>query len=342
MFNKLIGLFSYELAIDLGTSTTVVSILGRGTVVREPSLVARRRKTHEVLAVGTPALRMRGKTSKNIEVVSPLVDGRLSDHDAAVSLLGSFIKRAHESKRLIVHIPRPGVWMSVPGTIDHIHKRALTIAAKAAGASRVTLVPAPVAAIAGSVKDPFSGRSTLCVSCGAGVTEIACVAGGHIHAMRQVPVSGDQLTNQIIESLRVRYSLLIGKTSAEQLKMSLAHVGVERETIVVTRGRDLESGLPKSVRVSDTDIAPLVKEYVDTLSQAIRDFLRELSPDAVSDIVESGILLVGGGAHIRGLSLELAASTGISCVTPEDPVAVTVKGCAYLQKHRFIPSVYTS
>ncbi len=331
MFNKLFSFFSYDIGIDLGTANTLVYVLGKGIVIREPSAVARHKKSKEILAIGTSAKKMVGRTPFAIEAIRPLKDGVIADFDAAASMLTYYIKRVHESNSVIPKIPRPKVVIGIPSGVTEVERRAVSDAAISAGAREVHLIEEPMAAAIGAnlaVEDP---TGTFIVDIGGGTTEIALISLGGIVLCRSVRTAGDEMDEAIINYVRLKYSLLLGQPTAENVKISIGTVwGSEKETFSVVRGRDLETGLPKSVKLSSYEVREALGPIVHEIVTNIQDTIEEAPPELVSDIMEKGIHLAGGGALIKGIAEMIKEATKMPTFIAEDPLTCVVRGCGKL------------
>lgn len=337
MFDHLLSLFSHDIGIDLGTANTLVYVKGKGIVIREPSVVARHKKTKDLLAIGSQAKRMLGRTPQNIEAVRPLKDGVIADFDATAAMLSYFIKEVHEvpkgayslSPLGLPKIPKPRVVVGIPSGVTEVERRAVQEAALSSGARQVFLIEEPMAAAVGaglSVSDP---GGIFVVDIGGGTTEIAVISLGGIVLNRGLRVAGDEMDEAIVSYLRMRYSLLLGQTSAEDLKIELGSATSQRpEMHYVVRGRDLETGLPKSVKVSGEDVREALVPIIQQIITRIAETLEECPPELSADIMERGILLTGGGALIRGIDRLISETLKIPVWIPEDPLTTVVRGTA--------------
>ncbi|KKR09737.1 MAG: Rod shape-determining protein mreB [Microgenomates group bacterium GW2011_GWA2_39_19] len=334
MFNSLYSLFTHDIGIDLGTANTLVYVRGKGIVIREPSVVARHKKTKEILAVGALAKRMEGRTPATIETVRPLKDGVIADFDATAAMLAHFIKEVHETpsgvKRIgLPKIPKPLVVVGIPSDVTEVERRAVQDAALGAGARQAYLIEEPMATAIGAGLNVEEPGGVFVVDIGGGTTEIAVISLGGIVLNRSLRVAGDEMDEAIIHYLRMRYSLLIGQTSAEELKHQIGSaVPLKSERHYVIRGRDLENGLPKSLKVSSIEIrealAPIVQQIVTRVSHT----LEEAPPELVSDIMEKGIVLGGGGSLISGIDQMMSEAVGIPVWIADDPLTTVVRGTA--------------
>lgn len=332
MLDFLFGIFSHDLGIDLGTANTLVLVKGRGIVIREPSVVALNKKTKALLAVGSEAKEMLGKTPQNILAIRPLREGVISDFDSAQKLLEYFIHKTHRSYSFFPKIPRPKVIIGVPSGITEVERKAVIDAALASGARKVYLVEQPMAAAIGAGLPVEKPQGSLIVDCGGGTTEVAVISLSGIVVNKSLRVAGDNLDDAIVELARSRYNLLLGQRSAEEIKISAGVVGeIEGETkTVVMRGRDLESGLPKSIEVNGLDLKQVLEERVETIAKTIKEMVEETPPELVSDVIKSGINLVGGTSQLVGLPGYIQKYTGITCRLAKDPITAVVRGTGVL------------
>lgn len=334
MFNSFFSLFTHDIGIDLGTANTLVFVRGKGIVIREPSVVARHSKTKEILAVGLSAKRMEGRTPMSIETVRPLKDGVIADFDATAAMLTHFIKEVHETpkgaKRIgMPKIPKPMVVIGIPSDVTEVERRAVQDAALGAGARVAYLIEEPMATAIGAGMNVEEPGGIFVVDIGGGTTEIAVISLGGIVLNRSLRIAGDEMDEAIIHYLRTRYSLLIGHSSAEELKHQIGSaVPLKSERHYVIRGRDLGGGLPKSLKISSTEIretlAPVIQQIVTRVNQT----LEEAPPELVSDIMERGIVLAGGGALIAGIDQMMSESVGIPVWITDDPLTTVVRGTA--------------
>lgn len=325
--NRIFGMFSHDVGIDLGTANTLVWVRGKGIVIREPSVVARHKKNKEILAIGTAAKRMLGRTPKTIEVVHPLRHGVIADFDATHAMLSFYIKKVHESGTVIPKIPRPRIVVGIPSGVTEVERRAVADAAISSGAREAHLIEEPLAAAIGAglpVRDP---EGIFIVDIGGGTSEIAVISLGGIVLGRSIRIAGDEMDAAIISYVRLKYSLLLGEASAEEVKINIGTSIDNKEKFYVVRGRDLETGLPKSVKLSSAEVrealAPIVQEIVKNVSAT----LEETPPELVSDIMEKGIVMAGGGSLLPGIEKVVAEATKIPTYVAEDPLTCVVRGC---------------
>lgn len=331
MLNRIFGYFSHDVGIDLGTANTLVFVLGKGIIIREPSVVARNKKSKEILAIGAHAKKMVGRTPAAIEAIRPLRDGVISDFDATAAMLSHYIKKVHESGTVIPKIPRPRVIIGIPSGVTEVERRAVVDAALYAGARKAYLVEEPLAAAIGAgirVTDP---RGHFVVDIGGGTTEIAIISLGGIVVGRSVRIAGDELDEAIANYFRLKYSLLLGQPTAEKLKMSVGSAYHQnREKFIVVRGRDLETGLPKSKKLSSSEAREAMMPVLQEIVTNIKNALEETPPELISDIMERGIYLAGGGALIDGFDKMITEATTTEVHVVKDPLTSVVRGCGEL------------
>lgn len=334
MLDRFFGLFSHDIGIDLGTANTLVYVRGKGIIVREPSVVARHRRTKQVLAVGAEAKKMLGKTPQSIEALRPLRDGVISDFDATSAMLRHYILMIHEPKRrsLFPKIPRPKVIIGIPSGVTEVERRAVEEAALLAGAREAYLIEEPMAAAIGADLPIEDSAGSFICDIGGGTTEIAVVSLGGIVVNKSLRVAGDEMDEAIVSFLRLKHSMMIGEKTAEDVKIAIGSAypvdQSERQTVV--RGRSVESGLPRSLRLSESEIreaiAPVIHEIVDALA----DTIEETPPELMGDIIEHGIVLAGGGALIKGMDQLIATELKMPVWVADDPLTAVVRGTGKL------------
>ena len=325
--NRILGFFSHDIGIDLGTANTLVYVRGKGIVVREPSVVARHKKTKEILAIGSSARKMLGKAPAAIEVIRPLKDGVISDFDATVAMLSYYIKKIHESGGSIPKIPRPKVIIGIPSGVTEVERRAVSDAVLDAGAREVHLIEEPMAAAIGANLPVESPDGIFIVDIGGGTSEMAIISYGGIVLGRSIRIAGDEMDEAIISYVRLKYSLLLGQTTAEEVKIGIGIADGGKEKVAVVRGRDLETGLPKSIKLTSAEIKEALSPIIQEIIGNIADCLGETPPELVSDIMEKGIYLAGGGALFPGIDKMVADATKMPAYVAEDPLTCVVKGC---------------
>ncbi len=320
----LFNFFTKDMGIDLGTANTLVYVRGKGIVVREPSVVAIQEDTRQVLAVGQEAKQMIGRTPGNIIAIRPLKDGVIADFDVTQSMLKYFIKRAYPQKSLLF---APRVVIGVPSGVTEVEKRAVEEAALQAGAKEAYLIEEPMAAAIGSglpVEDP---TGSMVVDIGGGTTEIAIISLGGIVTSKSVRVGGDELDDGIVQYIKREYSLMIGERTAEEIKLTIgsAYPKTVEEKMAI-RGRDLVSGLPKTLNIVSSEILGALKEPINTIVEAIKTTLEKTPPELAADVMEFGIVLTGGGALLNGLDKLIKEETGMPVRIAEDPLDCVAMG----------------
>ena len=327
MLNKLFGFFSHDVGIDLGTANTLVWVRDKGIVIREPSAVARHKKTKEILAIGESAKKMLGRAPATIETVRPLRDGVIADFDATAAMLDHYIKKIHQSGGVIPKIPKPRVVIGIPSGVTEVERRAVADAAVSAGAREAHLIEEPMAAAIGAGLAIDDAEGKFIVDIGGGTTEIAVISMGGIVVSRSIRVAGDEMNEAIVAYVRLKYSLLLGETTAEEVKINIGSATSGKEKYFVVRGRDLESGLPKSVKLSSSEVREALAPTNQEIITNITDTLEETPPELVSDIMERGIVMAGGGSLLPGIDKLVAEETKMPVWIAEDPLTCVVRGC---------------
>jgi len=328
VFNPLsafFGLFSHDVGIDLGTANTLVMVKGKGIVIDEPSVVAIDRNTKKILAIGAEAKRMVGRTPANIVAVRPLKDGVISDFEVTEKMLQYFIRAVHD--RFGFGFPRPRVVVGIPSGVTEVEKRAVHDAALNAGARAAYLVEEPMAAAIGSGLPIMEASGTMIVDIGGGTTEVAVIALGGIVVSTSIRTAGDEMDQDIIAYARQIHNLLIGERTAEDIKtQSGSAYPLDSETTIQIRGRDLATGLPKSVEVSSVEIRDALSGSINAIVDAVRSTIEITPPELISDLMAHGIALAGGGALLKGLDRRLSQETKFPVYVAEDPLTCVVRG----------------
>jgi rod shape-determining protein MreB and related proteins len=329
MFNKILGKFSKDLGIDLGTKNTLVYTSDKGIVINEPSVVAVNMRTDEVLAVGEEAKKMIGKTPAHIQAIKPLVDGVISDFEVTEKMLKYFIDKAHGESFVLV--PRPRVVIGIPLDITEVERKAVEDAAKSAGARHVFLVEESMAAAIGARLPVVESTATMVVDIGGGTTEIAVISLGGVVTWKSLRLAGNELDNNIIEYIREEFNILVGEQLAEEVKTKIGSaVSLKSSLEMEVRGRDLINGLPKAVIINDAQVREAMSRTIKQIIDNIKITLETTPPELVSDIYEHGIFLTGGGALLRGLDKEIAQNTKIPVRVADDPLTCVVRGTGIL------------
>ncbi len=325
MINRLFGLFSHDIGIDLGTANTLVYVRGKGIVINEPSVVALNIKTKQILAIGEEAQKMVGKTPAHIVAIRPLVDGVISDFEVTEQLLKHFFEKVHRERFTI--FPRPRVVIGIPYGVTEVERRAVEEAAMNAGAREVYLIEEPLAAAIGARMPIQEAGGNIIVDIGGGTTEVAVISLGGIVVSRSLRIAGDEMDNDIIQYARDQFNLLLGIRTAEEIKMKIGSALPLKERLTTPmRGRDLVTGLPKEISVDDEQIRAAIKHSVAHIIEAVKETIEETPPELVADIMAKGIILAGGGALLRGLSALVAQSSETMVHIADDPLTAVVRG----------------
>ena len=317
------GKMTKDMGIDLGTANTLVYIKGQGIVVREPSVVAIRDDSKEVLAVGEEAKRMIGRTPGNIVAIRPMKDGVIADFDVTQSMLSYFIQKAAAKKGVV----SPRIAICVPFGVTDVEKRAIEEAARQAGAKDAYLIEEPMAAAIGAGLKVEEPEGNMIVDIGGGTSEIAVISLGGIVSAESVRVGGNKFDDSIVSYVKKEYNLMIGERTAEDIKISIGSTFKEdQESDMQIRGRDLISGLPKTVEISSTEVREALKEPISAIIDAIKSTLEKTPPELASDIMENGIMLTGGGALLRGLDKLIKQETGMPVTIADEPLDCVALG----------------
>ncbi len=333
LFDSILGLFSNDLAIDLGTANTLVYLKGKGIVVSEPSVVAVQKDSmgqKKVLAVGTDAKNMLGRTPGSIVAIRPMKDGVIADFDITEEMLRYFIRKIHNRKALV----RPRIVICVPSGITQVEKRAVKESAESAGAREVYLIEEPMAAAIGAGLPITEASGNMIVDIGGGTTEVAVISLAGIVYAKSVRVGGDKMDEALGQHLKRKYNLLIGERTAEQIKIQIGSAYPDPSTMegepklrtMEVKGRDLVSGIPKTLEIDDKEIREALSEPINAIVEAVRIALERTPPELAADIVDKGIVLAGGGALLRNLDQLLREETGLPVVIAEDPLSCVVLG----------------
>ena len=321
------GSYAGDLAIDLGTANTLVSVRGKGIVIREPSVVAIDKNDERILAVGIEAKRMLGRTPGNIVAVRPLKDGVIADFDVTEAMLRYFIDKASEKR--YPWTPRPRVVVCVPSGVTSVEKRAVFEATIQAGARQAYLIEEPMAAAIGADLPVEEPTGSMVIDIGGGTTEVAVIAMGGIVVSQSIRIACDEFDQAILTHVRDAYNLAIGERTAEDIKIKVGSaVPLKDELDVEVNGRDVITGLPKTVRIESEEIRRALNKPLDEMAKAVKDALDATPPDLASDLMYYGILLTGGGALLRGLDVRLRDETGVSVNVSPTALDNVVNGCA--------------
>ncbi len=334
LFDSLFGLFSMDMGIDLGTCNTLVCVRGQGIVLNEPSVVAVRKGTNQVLqdgnAVGLVAKEMLGKTPGSISAIRPMKDGVIADFDVTEAMLAYFIRKVHGRRSII----RPRVVISIPSGITAVEKRAVLNSAERAGARKVYLIQEPMAAGIGGGLPIAEPTASMIVDIGGGTTEVAIMSLGDISVSESVRVAGDDMDETITNYMKRTYNLLIGDQTAERIKIEIGSAApLPEEKSLEVRGRDMISGLPRKTIITSEEIREALKEPVGQIIDAVVRTLEHAEPELAADLVQNGIAMAGGGSLLRGITEVMAAATGLSVRLVDDPLTCVARGTAIYLEH---------
>ena len=326
--NSILGLFSNDLAIDLGTANTLVYMKGKGIVLSEPSVVAVRRDdkgTSKVLAVGTEAKMMLGRTPGNIVAIRPMKDGVIADFEITEAMLRHFIRAVHNRRTLV----RPRIMICVPSGITQVEKRAVRESAESAGGREVYLIEEPMAAAIGAGLPITEPTANMVVDIGGGTTEVAVISLAGIVYSRSVRVAGDKMDEAILQHIKRNYNLLIGIRTAEIIKTAIGNAFIDENTpfeTIEVKGRDLVTGIPKILVIDSEEVRKAISEQIETIVQTVKIALEQTPPELASDIVDRGIVLTGGGALLKNLDKLLREETSLPVSITEDPLSAVAVG----------------
>ena len=321
----LLGFFSLDIGIDLGTANTLVNVRGKGIVINEPSWVAIDKVSRQPLAIGAEAKEMVGRTPINVIAIRPLRDGVISEFEITQAMLEYFIGKAHEQS--IVPVPRPRVVVGIPSGATEVEKRAVYDASMSAGAREVGLIEEPKAAALGAGLPVNEVRGSMVVDIGGGTSEVAVLSMGGVVISRSLRVAGDEMDQDIVQYMRNKYNLLIGERVAERAKIEIGstyHLAEEKTMSI--RGRNLITGLPEGIEVSSVEIREAIAGSVQTIIDTIKDALDETPPEIIADLMEMGICLAGGGALLKGLDRRLTDELHVRVWVAEDPMSCVARG----------------
>ena len=327
--NWLLGFFSLDIGIDLGTANTLVNVRGKGIVINEPSWVAIEKRSRRPLAIGAEAKEMVGRTPANVIAVRPLRDGVISEFEITQAMLEYFIGKAHEQS--IVPVPRPRVVIGIPSGVTEVEKRAVYDAAMSAGARETFLIEEPVAAALGAGLPVAEIRGSMIVDIGGGTSEVAVMSMGGVVVSRSLRVAGDEMDEDIVQYMRNKYNLLIGLRMAEQTKIGIGSAyHLPEEKTMVLRGRNLVTGLPEAIEVSSVEVREAMSSSVQTIIDTIKDALDEVPPEIIADLMETGVCLAGGGAQLQALDRRLTDELKIRVWVAEDPMSCVARGAGMI------------
>jgi len=337
MLKHIFGAMSHNLAIDLGTANVLVYVEGKGIMIREPSVVARHRKSRRILAIGDEAKAMVGKTPRTIEAFRPLRHGVISDYDATKFMLQEYIKKVHYRppgtwQSYLPNIPRPKVIVAIPSGVTEVERRAVWEACLESGAREAYLIEEPMAAAIGAGLPIEKARGLMVIDIGGGTTEIAIISLGGIVLNSSVRIAGDEMNEAIINYVRLRHSLIIGENSAEEIKIAIgsAYPDEGKRKYHVLRGRGFERGLPKSVKLSSDHVREALDNVVNKIIRSINEIVEQIPPELVGDIMEHGVVLTGGGGTLLGLDKRICEAIRMPVWVEPDAHTAVVRGAAKL------------
>lgn len=323
--NWLLGLFSLDLGIDLGTANTLIYVRGKGIIIHEPSWVAIEKRSRKPVAIGMQAKEMLGRTPANVLVLRPIRDGVISEFEITQAMLGYFIGRVHQQS--IVPMPRPRVVIGIPSGATEVEKRAVFDAAMSAGAREVYLIEEPTAAALGAGMPMADVHGSMIVDIGGGTTEVAIHSMGGIVVSRSLRVAGDEMDQDVIDYIRNKYNLLIGERMAEQIKIEIGSAyPLESEKTMSIRGRNLVTGLPEAMEISSIEIREALNNSLQVIIDTIKDALDEVPPEIGADLLDTGICMAGGGSLLQGIVLRLSDELKIRVFLAEDPMTCVARG----------------
>ena len=353
MFDKVFAFFSHDIGIDLGTANTLVFVRGKGIVIREPSVVAMHKKSKKIISVGGEAKKMVGKTPQTITTVRPLKGGVIADFDATLAMISHYVEKVHEvGSSIPASFSRPRVVIGIPSSVTEVERRAVWEAALQAGARQAYLIEEPMASAIGENISVFAPTGVMVVDVGGGTTEIAVISLGGIVVSKSLRIAGDDMDQAIMHYIRLRHGLLIGEKTAEDLKINIgsayqtSHSRIKsstfnknleekkdseddkktKEKAAIIRGRDIETGLPKSLKITDIEVREALSPVLTKIVDAIADVLEDAPPELTSDILEHSVLLTGGGSLLSGFDSLIVERTHISVIRSEDPLTSVVRG----------------
>jgi rod shape-determining protein MreB len=322
--------FSKDMGIDLGTANTLVILKGQGIIIREPSVVAVEKDSHKILAIGAEAKRMIGRTPGNIVAIRPLKDGVIADFDITQAMLKFFIKKAMRNKPFA----RPRVVVGVPSGVTEVEKRAVIDAAVQAGAKEAYLIEEPMAAALGAGLPVQEARGSMIVDLGGGTTEVAILSLGGVVVSKSIRVAGDEMDKAIVQYIKRKYNLLIGERTAEHVKVEIGTaMPIERPARMNIRGRDLVTGLPKTLTVNQNHINEALTEPIEAILEAIKTTLEKTPPELAADIMDRGIVMTGGSSLLRNFDRLISRETGMPVLVSEDALSCVVLGTGLALDH---------
>lgn len=326
MFDRIFGSFSKDIGIDLGTANTLVYVRGKGIVINEPSIVAINQKTNRVLAIGSEAKKMAGRTPAYISITRPLVSGVVSDFEVTEKMIKYFIDKVHQDK--FVFVPRPRVVVGIPSGVTEVEKKAVEDAVYSAGAREVYLMEEPMAAAIGARLDVQEAAANVIVSIGGGTTEVAVISMGGIVASRSLRIAGDKLNQDIMRFLREEYSFLIGDITAENIKIDIGSAAkLEDEIQTRAKGRDLITGLPKEIVLTSQEVRKAMSRSLNVIVTAVKNTIEETPPELIADLISKSVYICGGGSLLRNMDKLISHEIRLPVTIVDDPMTAVARGC---------------
>ncbi len=326
MFDRIFGSFSKDIGIDLGTANTLVYVKGKGIIINEPSIVAVNQKTNRVLAIGSEARKMAGRTPSYISVTRPLVSGVVSDFEVTEQMIKYFIDKVHQDKFAL--IPRPRVVVGVPSGVTEVEKKAVEDAIYNAGAREVYLMEEPMAAAIGARLDVQEAAANVIVSIGGGTTEVAVISMGGIVASRSLRIAGDKMSQDIVRYLREDFSFLIGDITSENIKIEIGSAAkLEDELSSKVKGRDLITGLPKEMDITSQEIRKAMGRSLSAIISAVKSTIEETPPELIADLISKSVYICGGGSLLREMDKLISNEIKLPVTIVDDPLTAVARGC---------------
>lgn len=326
MFDRIFGSFSKDIGIDLGTANTLVYVRGKGIIINEPSIVAINQKTNRILAIGSEARKMAGRTPSYINVTRPLVSGVVSDFEVTEQMIKYFIDKVHQDRFAL--IPRPRVVVGVPSGVTEVEKKAVEDAVYNAGAREVYLMEEPMAAAIGARLDVQEAAANVIVSIGGGTTEVAVISMGGIVASRSLRIAGDKMSQDIVRYLREDFSFLIGDITSENIKIEIGSAAkLEDELSSKVKGRDLITGLPKEMDITSQEIRKAMGRSLSTIISSIKSTIEETPPELIADLISKSVYICGGGSLLRGMDRLISSEIKLPVTIVDDPLTAVARGC---------------
>lgn len=334
IFDSFWNIFTYDLGIDLGTANTIVYLRGHGIVVSEPSVVAIEKRTKRILAVGSDARKMIGRTPANIIAVRPLKDGVITDFDTTQAMIHHFIHKTHQTFGKKFKLPRPRVIVGIASSVTEVERQAVIDASKTGGARDVYIVEEAMAAAIGAGLPIEDASGSMIVDIGGGTTDIAVMSLGDVVVDNTIKIAGDEMNQDIINYVKDKYNILIGERTAEDVKIAIGSAKpLKDEKEVILQGRDLVNGLPKSVQVSSVEIREAIMASLGIITEAVKEAIEDTPPELIRDLLSSGLHLAGGGAMIKGLDKYWQDELNIPVHVIDDPISAVARGTAQMLDH---------